>query len=241
VIKSISWFGIIFGLGFAAVGLVAIAIAVNDNLSGWFDARSSSGCQYSRGSCSDDVVLTFSLVGGSFMAAGLLTAFLSWYVPRRTARWFSGLAGTIAHPATLTSENGVSDFLHQMGIDIDASKAHTVVTNPLSATTAPSVTTIEHGQVVDEAAIRANGRSEQATLVAARNMGVTVGDRVLMQLDLSISPAVGAPYAVSHHTMVDADIAPFLQPGATLRVRVHPEVRERVAIDWEAPSSKPVF
>jgi hypothetical protein len=241
VVKSFSWFGIIFGLGFAAFGLVFVAIAVNDNLSGWVDAHSSSGCTYSTGACSDDVVLTFSFVGGSFIVAGLLTAFLSWYIPKRTTRWFNSFANGATSPVNLTSEKGVYELLHQMGIQIDPAKAQTVVANPVTVTSPPSVTTIEHGQVIDEAAIRAKGRSEQATLVSAKSMGVTVGDRILMELDLSISPAGGTPYSVSHHTMVDTDIAAFLQPGAALQVHVDPDIKERVAVDWEAPPPKAVF
>lgn len=239
--KSFSWFGIIFGLAFAAFGLLFIAVAVNDNLSGWVDAHSSSGCTYSSGACSDDVVLTFTIIGGSFIVAGLLTTFLSWYIPKRTTRWFTRFSTGAMSPLNLTSEKGVYDLLGQMGIKIDPSKAESVVANPVTVTSSPSVTTIEHGQVIDEAAIRARGTSAPATLVSAKNMGVTIGDRVLMELELSIAPAGGAPYTVSHHTMVDTDVASFLQPGATLHVHADPDIQERVAIDWEAPRAKSVF
>ena len=151
------------------------------------------------------------------------------------------MPNSTASPVNLTSEKGVYDLLHQMGIQIDPAKAQTVVANPVTLTSAPSVTTVEHGQVIDEAAIRARGRSEQAALISAKNMGVTVGDRVLMELELSIGPAGEAPYTVSHHTMVDTDVANFLQPGAMLQVHVDPDIKERVAVDWQAPPTKSVF
>jgi hypothetical protein len=89
----------------------------------------------------------------------------------------------------------------------------------------------------DQAKIRAVGVPAQAVVrsIGESSQGtVTVNTQPLLALTLEINDGYGAPYAVSFETIVPRYALPRVQPGDTIPVKIDPNDRQRVAVDWGA-------
>jgi hypothetical protein len=63
---------------------------------------------------------------------------------------------------------------------------------------------------------------------------VTVNDQPLLSLTLEITDGFGDPYVVSFDTVVPRYAVPQIQPGENIPVKIDPNDRQRVAVDWGA-------
>src|SRR3954454_4078227 len=70
--------------------------------------------------------------------------------------------------------------------------------------------------------LMANGQVAAATITAVRDTGMTINDNPTVELDLSVTVAGAAPYAVTHRQTISRIAIPSFQPGATIPVRVDP-------------------
>ena len=66
------------------------------------------------------------------------------------------------------------------------------------------------------------GRLATATIDAVRQLDGPDGDGPTMEFDLTVTVDGSAPYAVCHRQAIARTVAPSLQPGATVPVRVDP-------------------
>lgn len=78
--------------------------------------------------------------------------------------------------------------------------------------------------------LMANGQAGSATITAVRDTGMTIDDNPTVEIDLDVSLAGGAPYAVTHRQTISRIAIPSFQPGATVPVRVDPADRRSLMI-----------
>lgn len=63
---------------------------------------------------------------------------------------------------------------------------------------------------------------------------VTINDQPLLSLTLEVEDGLGDPYVVAFDTVVPRYAVARIQPGETIPVKVDPNDRQRVAVDWGA-------
>ena len=266
---------------FLLTGLVTLLMAIYDPAWQWIDRHSGSGCQYSTGRCSDDVVLTMSLTGGAFTAVGLFVLLITLLVTKRApaivGAAFDELFGAMpgANPdahfrgapprssggltsAELKSEGDVRALLSQIGIHLpesarifsDSPGVITVDARPANAADAPSHIEVAApfppptpsmdadsapqtpSAVPDEASLRATGIAASATIRALRSTEVTIGDEVLVEVDLIVRIDGRPPYDATAYGRAPAMVLSQLGPGAIVPVKVGQDDPQTVALDW---------
>ncbi len=74
-----------------------------------------------------------------------------------------------------------------------------------------------------------NGTAADATVVALRDTGMEVNLQPVLEVDLTVFPAAGPPFAATTTTQGHAQLA-TLTPGSTVRVRYDPNDPTTVAI-----------
>lgn len=89
------------------------------------------------------------------------------------------------------------------------------------------------------ATLRAVGRPGRATVLSLGGPSgggtVTVNDQPLLSLTLEVDDGFGSsPYVVAFDTVVPRYAVPHIQPGETVPVKIDPNDRQRVAVDWGA-------
>ncbi len=87
------------------------------------------------------------------------------------------------------------------------------------------------------AKLRATGLPGNATVLSIGESSegtVTVNDQPLLSLTLEITDGFGSPYVVAFETIVPRYAVPQIQPGQTVPVKIDPNDRQRVAVDWGA-------
>jgi len=62
---------------------------------------------------------------------------------------------------------------------------------------------------------------------------VTINDQPLLTLTLEVEGPFSEPYAVAFETVVPRYAVPRVQPGETIPVKIDPNNRQRVAVDWD--------
>ena len=83
-----------------------------------------------------------------------------------------------------------------------------------------------------EAQLLQTGTPGQATIKAANDTGQFINMQAVINFDLEVSVGGGAPYAVTHRSMLPPTMAAMTQPGTTLQVKVDPADPNRMTIDW---------
>jgi hypothetical protein len=78
------------------------------------------------------------------------------------------------------------------------------------------------------------GRAKVLSLGESSEGIVTINDQPLLALTLEVEDAFGSPYVVAFETVVPRYAVPQVQPGATVPVKIDPNDRRRVAVDWGA-------
>jgi hypothetical protein len=268
------------GTLFLATGLATLFVAVYDPAWQWIDRNSGSGCTYSTGRCTDDVVVTMSIVGGIFAGIGAFVVVITLLAAKRApvivAAAFDELFGGLApaNPdahfrgasprssggltaAELKSEGDVRALLSQIGLNLpesarifsdspgvitvdarpenDADDPSEMVAAP-SASLTPSKDAESAAQppraVLDEATLRATGIAASATIRAIRQSGVTMGDDVLVEVDLTVRIDGRPPYDATAYGRAPALVLSQLGPGAIVPVKVSQEDPQAVALDW---------
>jgi len=116
------FFGHGFGLFFIVFGGIFLAIAMNDGATSWLDRNST--CNY--GDCSSGSARSaFYIVGGSFVAVGLLSSVATEIAVRKTR----GIARSVSKSVgrgSFNSVEGIADFLAPFGIKVDPSDSANV-------------------------------------------------------------------------------------------------------------------
>ena len=86
------------------------------------------------------------------------------------------------------------------------------------------------------AKLRAVGHPGRATVVSLGGPSgggtVTINDQPLLSLTLEVDDGFSAPYVVVLETVVPRYALPRVQPEETIPVKIDPNDRQRVAIDW---------
>lgn len=86
------------------------------------------------------------------------------------------------------------------------------------------------------AKLRAVGRPGRATVLSLGGPSgggtVTVNDQPLLSLTLEVDDGFSSPYVVAFETVVPRYAVAHIQPGETVPVKVDPNDRQRVAVDW---------
>jgi hypothetical protein len=91
--------------------------------------------------------------------------------------------------------------------------------------------------VSDRARLSATGLPGRAKVLSVGESAegiVTINDQPLLTLTLEVEGAFGGPYVVSFETVVPRYAVPRVQPGETVPVKIDPNDRQRVAVDWGA-------
>jgi len=104
-----------------------------------------------------------------------------------------------------------------------------------------AVGTIAVGSVLlrrawETARILRDGIAARATVVEATETGTRVNHQPQLRLRLSISRPDQPPYEVTIRRVIPFMLVPRLMAGRPLPVRVHPDRRDRVVIDWSGDS-----
>jgi hypothetical protein len=77
------------------------------------------------------------------------------------------------------------------------------------------------------------GRAKVLSLGGPSGGGtVTINDQPLLSLTLEVEDGFGDPYVVAFETVVPRYAVPRVQPGETVPVKIDPNDRQRVAVDW---------
>jgi len=88
------------------------------------------------------------------------------------------------------------------------------------------------------AQLRATGLPGRATVVSLGESSgggtVTINDQPLLSLTLEVDDGFGDPYVVAFETVVPRYAVPRIQPGETIPVKIDPDDRQQVAVDWGA-------
>ena len=88
------------------------------------------------------------------------------------------------------------------------------------------------------AKLRAVGHPGRATVISLGGPSgggtVTINDQPLLSLTLEVEDGFGDPYVVAFDTVVPRYAVAQIQPGATVPVKIEPNDRQRVALDWGA-------
>jgi hypothetical protein len=87
------------------------------------------------------------------------------------------------------------------------------------------------------AKLRATGLPGRATVLSIGELSggtVTVNDQPLLSLTLEVESSFGDPYVVAFETVVPRYAVPRVQPGEKVPVKIDPNDRQRVAVDWGA-------
>jgi hypothetical protein len=87
------------------------------------------------------------------------------------------------------------------------------------------------------AQLRATGMPGRGTVVSLGESSqgvVTINDQPLLSLTLEVEDGFGSPYVVSFETVVPRYAVPQIQPGEVIPVKIDPNDRQRVAVDWGA-------
>ena len=114
------------GILFMGLGLLFLVAALNDSLTGWIDANSTC----TSGNCgTSSVRMTFMILGASFFAGGLLTSVITEFAIRKTQKVMADVTTFAASPH---SPENLSQFLSNLGLDIDTSKANISVERPVN-------------------------------------------------------------------------------------------------------------
>jgi hypothetical protein len=209
MVGKASLFGsVLFSAVFLITGAAMLFVAMND---GWVRAM-DSGATCASGSGCGSVRVTLFIVGGSFAATGLFSAFLTYYIARRARRWMARIA--TARP--LDSTESIAGFLKPFGIELSGATLRDPATTGMAAQlAAPSAP-----------------RRERATIIRKHDRGATAGQQRLVEFELEVAPASAAPYRVTVASLVRESLVGLLVEGGTLTVRVDQDDRENVTIDW---------
>ncbi len=73
-----------------------------------------------------------------------------------------------------------------------------------------------------------------ATLGTCERTGTRINRRVLFRLPLEVTPASGPPFSVTIRWFFPADLRAQQRPGARVAVRMDPQDRNAVLVDWNA-------
>ncbi|MBK7125152.1 MAG: hypothetical protein IPH65_04410 [Dehalococcoidia bacterium] len=138
-----------------------------------------------------------------------------------------------------TDPAGLSAYLKSMGISIDEEvlrnatlmKGEDAVerTNPsmtaagVASTASPPAPAPEPGPDLV---------LERASIVRKRDRGATAANQRLLELEVEVQPVGGVPYRVTIPTLVRSSLVSLLIEGSSLNVRVDPNDRNSVTIDW---------
>ena len=76
------------------------------------------------------------------------------------------------------------------------------------------------------------GERQTATIVRKTDRGATAGNQRLLELEIEVTPAGKAPYRVTVASLVRESLAGLLIEGSSLNVRVNPNDKNAVTIDW---------
>ncbi|MBN8614685.1 MAG: hypothetical protein J0L92_29060 [Deltaproteobacteria bacterium] len=82
--------------------------------------------------------------------------------------------------------------------------------------------------------VDARGVVAWATLGACERTGTRINKRLLFRLPLEVTPADGPPFSVTIRWFFPPDVRPHQRPGARVVVRMDPEDRTAVLVDWDA-------
>ena len=85
-------------------------------------------------------------------------------------------------------------------------------------------------------AIAVNGVAATASITAVRQTGAQINFAPVIELDLLIFGAAGAPYPVTRRETVQQIYLARAQPGLSLKVKVDPNDITAVWIDWITPA-----
>ena len=241
-----------FGLLFFLTGAVCLVIAVYDPLWGWVDEHSGSGCTYTVGKCSDDVVLTMSITGAIFASVGILVTVVGFWIASQAGRIATGglslfgrqAAANNTDPAAPGNASTAStdspqleqtrSLLRPFGITIPDGAV--VIATPAQAVQPgpgpPRDPTSFQAPAVDEAGIRATGIAASAVLKGVSDTGVVVAGRALVELELTVRIDGRAPYDTSCYAAVPLAVVPALASGAIVPVKVSQADPRIVVADW---------
>jgi len=145
------------------------------------------------------------------------------------------------HGAVPTDPAGLSDYLKSLGVNIDEDvlrRATVVRGGQVVQPGSPVVTTAGPAAVAGAAEMfqapvtSAEGTRETATIVRKTDRGATAGNQRLLELEIEVTPVGKAPYRVTVASLVRESLVSLLIEGSSLNVRVNPNDKNDVSIDW---------
>lgn len=145
------------------------------------------------------------------------------------------------HGAVPTDPAGLSNYLKSLGVSIDEDvlrRASVVQGGQVIQAGSPVVTTAGSAPVAGDAAMFQSpvtsdeGTRETATIVRKIDRGATAGNQRLLELEIEVTPAGKVPYRVTVASLVRESLASLLIEGSSLNVRVNPNDKNDVSIDW---------
>ncbi len=86
--------------------------------------------------------------------------------------------------------------------------------------------------------VTATGVAGSARVLSVTDTGATLNDHPVCDLQLEVSVPGQAAYATTIRQAVPRMQAPMLQPGTTLAVKVDPEDRDSVVMDWQSQAEQ---
>lgn len=145
------------------------------------------------------------------------------------------------HGAVPTDPAGLSDYLKSLGVNIDEDvlrRATVVRGGQVVQPGSPVVTTAGPAAVAGAAEMfqapvtSAEGTRETATIVRKTDRGRTAGNQRLLELEIEVTPVGKVPYRVTVASLVRESLVSLLIEGSSLNVRVNPNDKNDVSIDW---------
>lgn len=145
------------------------------------------------------------------------------------------------HGAVPTDPAGLSDYLKSLGVNIDEDvlrRATVVRGGQVVQPGSPVVTTAGPAAVAGAAEMfqapvtSTEGTRETATIVRKTDRGATAGNQRLLELEIEVTPVGKAPYRVTVASLVRESLVSLLIEGSSLNVRVNPNDKNDVSIDW---------
>ncbi|MEO8541655.1 MAG: hypothetical protein ABI577_18085 [bacterium] len=147
----------------------------------------------------------------------------------------------LRHGATVpTDPAGLSDYLKSRGVTIDEnllrnasviSQGQIIQSSPLAVRAASSSDPASMFAAPVATSSDA-GTRETATIVRKNDRGATAGNQRLLELEIEVTPVGKVPYRVTVASLVRESLAGLLIEGSSLNVRVNPNDKNDVTIDW---------
>ncbi len=138
--------------------------------------------------------------------------------------------------AVPTDPAGLGEYLKSLGINLDPEalrNASVVQGGQVLQAPQPAVAA---GQVSGSASMfeapTSTGARESATIVRKTDRGATAGNQRLLELEVEVTPVGKVPYRVTIASLVRESLAGLLIEGSNLNVRVNPNDKNDVSIDW---------